>query len=329
MSPTIPGGTPRKDSIFSSLAPAQPAPAPMPAPLPRPAADPEAINALKLKMDSLEKNIVAQLEKRLGDQSKAAAAAAPATPPPPPMHDLLYRKIEELERRLSDSAAVSASQLRNIEESKISARREIEDLLKAVREQQKYSEMDRQMHEQLEKAWTRAEELEKKLMDFYSSVIAMEAKRRDDSSAASDKSAASSDKVAAAVDALAGRLERLEQRLAAAPIDTLADDMRKAQEEFMAKAAQGSASMLAAQEAAARETLAGFRESASSLRDFFDNNFRRELAALNERVAGETGALRREITASLEESRNLMREQAAASAVKTDEFSRVLEAARL
>jgi len=320
------GGTPKKDSIFSSIAPAQPAAAPAPAAAPRPAMDAEGLAVLKQKIDVLEKNIVAQLEKKLSDQAKPQGAP----PPPPaqassPVPDMFFRKMEDLERRLSDfgqAAAVSASQLRNIEESKISARREIEDLLKAVRDQQKYSEMDRQMHDQLEKAWTRAEELEKKLMDFYSSVIAMEAKRRDEAAASSDKSVA-------ALEALTARLAALEQRLASSPIENLAADMRRSQEEFVARAARESAAMLAAQEAAARDTLANFRDASASLRDFFDNNFRRELNGLSERVAGETAALRRELAASQQESRELIREQGAAAAAKTDEFGKVLEASRL
>jgi len=82
----------------------------------------------------------------------------------------LLAKINELDKKLEEftrSAMMSSAQMKNIEESKISARREIEDLLKVVREQQKYSEMDRQMHDQLEKSWHRVEDLEKKLMDFY------------------------------------------------------------------------------------------------------------------------------------------------------------------
>lgn len=208
-----PGGTPKKDSIFSGITPA-PAPAPLPAA--RPSVDADAVAALKQKIDSLEKNLVSQLEKKMGEQLKQAGPAAQPSPAPSPSaapasSDALARKLEEMERRLADFnqvAALSASQLKNIEESKIGARREIEDLLKAVREQQKYSEMDRQIHDQLERAWTRAEELEKKLMEFYSSVLAMEAKRRDEAAAASGRTAA-------AVDALAARLAGLEERIAA------------------------------------------------------------------------------------------------------------------
>lgn len=331
MSP-LPGGTPRKDSIFSSITPAQPAPAPMPAPAPRPAVDAEAVNTLKLKIDALEKNIVAQLEKKLGDQAKAAIQAPPSPPAPPQastQQEQLLRKIEDLERRLSDSTAVSASHLRNIEESKISARREIEDLLKAVREQQKYSELDRQMHDQLEKAWTRAEALEKKLMDFYASVLELEARRKEDSSSAADKAAASSERLAAALEALSSRIEHLERRGSESSLPALAEDIRRNQQEFMSKAMREGNALLAAQEEAGREMLANFRESATSLRDFFDNQFRRELTMLNERVAAENAALRREITAALEESRRLAREQGDAAAARTAEFGRLLESTRL
>jgi hypothetical protein len=346
MSFSVPGGTPKKDSIFSSLAPAQPAPmpAPAPAPLPRPAADSEAVNALKQKIDLMER--------KLAEQLKAAASAPAPQPAPPPQNDLLARKMDDLERRICDfgqAAAVSASQLKNIEESKIAARREIEDLLKAVREQQKYSEMDRQMHDQLEKAWSRAEDLEKKLMDFYASVLDMETRRRTEAASASDRSVA-------ALEALSSRMEKLEQRLSAAALDQSAQEARKAQEElmaktsresaellaalaqagaetrkaqeeFMARAARESASLLAAQEAAGREALTGFRETSASLREFFDNNFRREMALLNERVSSETSALRREVTSSLEESRKVWREQSSALADKTSSLERSVDAA--
>ena len=163
----------RKDSIFSSMAPA-PALIPSAAPAPRASLDPEAVAALKQKIEALEKNIVAQIEKKFSDNQKPAFAPPP--PPPAvrqPVQDSLYRKIEDLEHRLSDfssAATFSASQLKNIEESKASARREIEELLKVVREQQKYSELDHQMHDQLEKAWARVEEMERQLLQVYSTA---------------------------------------------------------------------------------------------------------------------------------------------------------------
>ncbi len=51
------------------------------------------------------------------------------------------------------------------------ARKEMEDLLKAIREQQRSGELDRQMRQQLEKAHTRIEELEKKLLDFSNQAL--------------------------------------------------------------------------------------------------------------------------------------------------------------
>ncbi|MEK7720869.1 MAG: hypothetical protein AAB359_00605, partial [Elusimicrobiota bacterium] len=167
-----PQGEQKKSSIFASIIPA-PAPLPAPAPTPRPAADSDSMAVLNQKMEALEKNIVSRLEEKIAEQLKAAPPAPPPSsvpveqPAPQPGGEALLSKISELERRLGDfsrQADLSASQLRNIEESKISARREIGELLKAVREQQKYTELDRQMHSQLEKSWTRVEELEQKLM---------------------------------------------------------------------------------------------------------------------------------------------------------------------
>lgn len=371
-----PGG-PKKSSIFSGLAPAPaPAPAPRPAPAaapaprpaPAPSISPEVITDLKQKIDLLEKNIVLQLEKKFGEQLKVQAPAFSPPPPPPaspaPETTLLFRKIDEMERRLSDfshSASISASQLKNIEESKISARREIEDLLKAVREQQKYSELDRQMHEQLERAWTRAEELEKKLMEFYSSVLALEAKRREDADRASDKTTA-------ALDALAARLAGLEQKLSSgSPADELraaqegffrrageetvrqaavqetfraelaagleklsgssaAGEMRAAQQEFFLRAREEAHRQAAAQEAVRLEMIEGVKESSQAFKGIFENYVRMELELLRNKVTSETEALRREIAASTEDSRRFLREQAAFAAEKTAEFEKIARA---
>ena len=229
-------GAPKKSSIFAGISPA-PAPA-YSAPAPRPAADADSVAILKQKLDALEKNIVSQLEKKISEQLKALPSASPVAPPRPPspppppppersvpafaagMGDALLSKIAELERRLgefSQQASLSASQMRNIEESKISARREIEDLLKAVREQQKYSEIDRQMHSQLEKSWSRVEELEKKLMDFYSSVLAMEARRKEDFAAERGREQSSLGEIKEALSSLARRMEGFERSVQSVP----------------------------------------------------------------------------------------------------------------
>jgi len=160
----------KKDSIFARLNPPPPPQAqPRPAE-PRPDAAELEAAALKRKMDSMEKNLAAQLEKKITD----LLTAAPAAKRPDADSAALAARIAELDKRLEEfarTAVTSAVQLKNIEESKISARREIEDLLKVVREQQKYTEMDREMHDQLAKSWVRAEELEKKLMDFCGTVL--------------------------------------------------------------------------------------------------------------------------------------------------------------
>lgn len=335
MSPSLPppGGVPKKDSIFSNIMPAQ---APSPVPAPRPAADPEALTALKQKIDALEKNIVSQLEKKIGDHLKSAATAAPAVPQaaapvppaPPPAADhkaesgMLYRKLEDLERRLASfgqTAAFSASQMKNIEESKISARREIEDLLKAVREQQKYSEMDRQIHAQLEKAWTRAEELERKLMEFYSSVLAMEAKRRDETAAASDRSAE-------AIDRLADRLAALEGKLSAA-----AAQPASALEQISSRLAEidGKISCLtpeaaAEQQAVARDVISSLKEHAGSFKDIFDTYIRRELELLRDKFSVESEAQRNSLAAAFDEARLGIREQVTLAGGKVVEFESLM-----
>jgi hypothetical protein len=262
--------------------------------------DAEAVNTLKLKIDALEKNIVAQLEKKMGEQHKSPAAGAPPPPPPPQaaqINDMLYCRIEELERRLADfghAAALSTSQLKSIEESKISARREIEDLLKAVREQHKYSEMDQQMHQQLEKSWARAEELEKKLMDFYSTVLQMESLKREEATDVADKTVAALEKLSARIDGLEKKIEGV----SAAVPDS-------------------------------QELAASLRESSASFKEIFDNYVRRELELLRDKLSSETEAMRRASSASSEEIEKRLNQQAAAAAEHDAEFSRVAEANRL
>ena len=167
-----------------------PAPAPAPAPAafnqglpaywsaPRPSILEQEASTLKYKISAMEKNIVSQIERKIGEAIKASVPAAPppqAAPRPPEINEqLLLKKISDLDRRLEDfgrSAATSTVQAKSIEESRLSARREMEDLLKVVREQQKGTEMDREMHDQLSKSWNRAEELEKKLIGFCGAVL--------------------------------------------------------------------------------------------------------------------------------------------------------------
>lgn len=156
----------RKDSVFSVVFPSsEPAPERAPAPPPaRPAVLEEQAAAFDRKIEMLERNIVGRLEEKLSGMPP---------PPPSPAIPAVISKIAEMESRLKEfqeKFLLGASQMKNIEESKIGARREIEELLKAVREQQKYSELDRQMHAQLEKAWLRVEEMEKRMLDAYAAA---------------------------------------------------------------------------------------------------------------------------------------------------------------
>ena len=164
----------KKDSVFSSVFPEQ-TPASPPAPAAAPAHKPEVsegqVSALNKKIEMLERNIVGELQRTLAEH---ASAPPPPPPPPSPAIPAVISKITEMENRFKEfqeKFLIGAAQMKNIEESKISARREIEELLKVVREQQKYSELDRQMHDQLEKAWGRVEELEKRMMEVYAAAV--------------------------------------------------------------------------------------------------------------------------------------------------------------
>jgi hypothetical protein len=159
----------KKESLFSGILPSE-APAPQPAAAaPRPAVGDDQVSALNKKIELMEKNILGQIEKKLSEP-----VPPPPPPPPSPLAPAVLEKMTEMETRLKEfqeKFLSGAVQMKNVEESKIGARREIEELLKVVREQQKYSELDRQMHDQLERAWLRVEEMEKRLMEFYGTVV--------------------------------------------------------------------------------------------------------------------------------------------------------------
>lgn len=130
----------------------------------------DVVAELKRRLDRMEKNISTQPvpATQPGRQTAAESGAGVNR------EEAVLSRLSGLEVRLAEIAdklvpgIVSA---RAAEESKAGARREIEELLKVVREQQKYSEMDRQLHEQIEKSWHRVEELEKKLMEVYSGIV--------------------------------------------------------------------------------------------------------------------------------------------------------------
>lgn len=170
----------KKNSIFAGILPSQqPEPAhaagpaaPAPAPAPQQAArvSEEQLAAINRKIELMEKSIVDSIGRKISEQPPAPP---PPPPPPSPVIPAVLSKIGEMETRFKEfqeKFMLGAAQMKNIEESKISARREIEELLKVVREQQKYSELDRQMHDQLEKAWRRVEEMEKRLVDAYAAT---------------------------------------------------------------------------------------------------------------------------------------------------------------
>lgn len=240
---------------FKASVPAAPPPPP-------PSVSAQEVSALKQKIESLEKNIVVQLEKKISEAFKAAVPAAPAPRPqaaarPPEMNaQFLLTRIGELDKRLEELARgpASSSQMKNIEESKISARREIEDLMKVVREQQAYSGMDRQMHDQLEKSWRRVEELEKKLMDFYGSILAGQQKKEEiDGMLSRD---------------LGGRIEALAARLEA---HALAMEKKlPAQDAFFSAAADLKKEVMGALGRSREEHLALSREQAAAFRAMLD-----------------------------------------------------------
>ncbi|HCC49288.1 MAG TPA: hypothetical protein DEQ38_14415 [Elusimicrobia bacterium] len=269
--PPLSGGPEkRKESIFASLSPAAaPAPAPQQAPAPRGAAS-EDITALKQKLDGLEKNIVAGIEKRLSEQfASIARASAPAplppAPPRPPADPALTSKLEALEKKLFDFAqqsSLAGGMLKNIEESKISARREIEDLLKAVREQQKYSEVDRQMHDQLEKSWKRVEETERKLMDFYSALMAAETRRRAEGEVNSRRAGEDARALAQGLQALEQRLAGMEERFVKIAEDASPDRHAKIVKDFSESLSDGRRAL----EASASETAGRFAAQAEEER---------------------------------------------------------------
>lgn len=262
----------KKDSIFARLNPPPPPQAqPRPAE-PRPDAAELEAAALKRKMDSMEKNLAAQLEKKITD----LLTAAPAARRPDADSAALAARIAELDKRLEEfarTAVTSAVQLKNIEESKISARREIEDLLKVVREQQKYTEMDREMHDQLAKSWVRAEELEKKLMDFCGTVL---------------------------IQKNQGAVVQGALPPAAAPAPAPADNagLAELKKEFMAELARTR-----------EETLALNREQAAFFKTMFEEQVKSRLDLSQAAAAAELERVRRETAAEIEAGRRKTAEE--------------------
>lgn len=194
-----------KDSLFAGLVPQAPA---SPAGL---TGHTEPIAALTRRLEAFERTVISLLEKR-----PPVATPHPPQGAPPAADAMLMRRLEEMENRIRDfqeKSILSAAQLKAVEGSRISGRREIEELLKAVREQQKYSELDRQMHVQLEKAWNRVEEMEKRLLEVYAASAAGQT--------VIPQAASISDKISAALEERLverlGKIEEILKSVAASP----------------------------------------------------------------------------------------------------------------
>lgn len=250
-----------EDSFFNGILPSSDAP---PARSERPKADAsrEEIMRLKQKINSLEINI-AEKDKKIGELSEKSRSLPPSQKPAPASGgekktdmESIMDKIGELEKKISRfSGEAPPEQARRIEESRLSARREIEELLKAVREQQKYSEMDRQMHQQLEKSWRRVEELEKKLMDFYGAILQSRREERESGSSS--------------LDNLNGRLERIEKKLSRHE-----DNLSKILADFDAEIKKLGSS-LNEQGEKAGENFSKQERSVSRLANYFDAKIRK------------------------------------------------------
>jgi len=290
-----PGGG---NSVFAGILPAAAPPAPPSAPLPveprrGPSSD-EALTAVKFKIEAMEKTLLAQIEKKLDERAGQGAGLSPTSPVPA----ILLQKIEELEGRIKDyqeRSTISAGQMKSIEESKIGARREIEDLLKAVREQQKFSELDRQMHEQLQKSWLRVEDLEKKLMDIFSSTARPGAQGKlslDSDVVQKAVESAVASKMGALTSAVEERLSTLSARLAA-EISAQAQ-ARTAPDRFEERLFAFKEEM---RETYAVAAAAGLRENRTALLDEFTSRLRtalRDESSLVEKYSREMVAIVRD-----------------------------------
>lgn len=151
------------ESLFAALKPAEPLPRDdKPAVL----AYEDTINLLRAKVEELER----KLEAASKAQENASRQKSGEPKPLPPNQELIAffkSRMEELEKKLygvQEKALYATLELKNREESQKEARKESEEILRAIREQQR-SEHDRRLKERLEKADARIEELEKRLLE--------------------------------------------------------------------------------------------------------------------------------------------------------------------
>lgn len=296
----------KRDSVFAGIFPSnEPAPQPVPAQqVHRPAAAEDQVAVLNKKIELMERSIVGQIEKKLSEQ---IFPPQPLPPPPSGLAPAVLSKITEMEDRLKDfqeKFLFGAAQMKNIEESKISARREIEELLKAVREQQKYSELDRQMHDQLEKAWVRVEEMEKRMMEVYSTAAKKPA----------EPPARGASPAEIAVEVVKVLEAKLEERLA--PLEVMLKNSA-VKTETVTAAARGIAGRMAGLTEAVDARLAGFSAEIRKLHiEAFAGKERVEdiltevkkdvLFSVQEAFADKSGAFLRHIdAAAIEESERI------------------------
>ncbi|MEW5900936.1 MAG: hypothetical protein AB1715_05685, partial [Acidobacteriota bacterium] len=112
------------------------------------------------RLERLEKAVGALAGKL--DEKKAEGTLSGPFPP-----DLGVR-LERIEASLTTLAGRTDAPRR---EELGGAGGEVGELLRAVREQIENTELDRQIRDQLEKAWRRAEDLEKRLLAFYEESV--------------------------------------------------------------------------------------------------------------------------------------------------------------
>ncbi len=179
-------GAVKADSIFLSIAPPSPEPRSEPRPAAAPAVAPEQLTALKARLellekniaalieqkpaapaaletrlDSLERNLTALVEKKLsGIEASVGGAAEKRT-------DELLAGFAGLAERLDGFRTQGAAQAGELEKYGAAVKNAASELLKALADRQKSSELDQRLHSQLEKSWTHAEALEKKLGEAF------------------------------------------------------------------------------------------------------------------------------------------------------------------
>jgi hypothetical protein len=171
----LPGGTAGAEEevtpLFAAFKPKpKPAPRPVPAPAPAPApANTEApLPAPKPRQEPEKPQASPAMEARLAElEKKLLEKAAPA--PEKEALEYLKAKVGELEAKLRESqekGLAFAFELKGREESRKESRREMEELLATMKQQQSAGETERLRLEEIGKSRARIEALEKRLLDL-------------------------------------------------------------------------------------------------------------------------------------------------------------------